>query len=608
MTLKISPMQQLSEALSQLLNLDQLKRLVALTGEPVPPRKAERIASLLSHLEGRGLRRTWAGLDTLQRAAVAEVVHSPAWYHDGERFRAKYGRDPDWGTLTQPSLLRLFFYGSGVLPQDLKDRLRAFVPPPASAAAETIEQLPQHHVVVFPEWHRCDNEERLLTVRLTERVAARELLSMLRLVDDGKLKVGDTTRRPSAATLEAISAMLEEGDFYPDAPEGGGRRADQPGPIRAFAWPLLLQAGGLSRVSAGRLQLSQAGRKALSAPAAQTLRGLWQKWLDSTLIDELTRIECIKGQGGKGRGGMTAVGPRRHAIAATLAACPAGRWMSLNALLRYQRASGHAISVSHNHWNLYIGQRQYGSLGYDGWSQVAEHRYTLCLLFEYAATLGILDVAYVDPAWARTDYRGNWGTDDMTFFSRYDGLIYLRVSALGAYVLGSAASYAAPAPSGSALRVLPNLEIVGTGEELSRADRLALGAYAEEVSDFVWRLTSARVLEAVEQGRAVQEIRRFLEERSGAALPDTVKRLLQDAAQRSAQVTDRGLVRLVECADPALAVLLSRDARTRRHCMQAGERHLVVSPAAEAAFRRGLRALGYLLSDGAVGADGEAGG
>jgi hypothetical protein len=35
---------------------------------------------------------------------------------------------------------------------------------------------------------------------------------------------------------------------------------------------------------------------------------------------------------------------------------------------------------------------------------------------------------------------------------------------------------------------------------------------------------------------------------------------------------------------------------TRKHCMRAGERHLVVPAASEAAFRLALREIGYLLA------------
>jgi len=36
-----------------------------------------------------------------------------------------------------------------------------------------------------------------------------------------------------------------------------------------------------------------------------------------------------------------------------------------------------------------------------------------------------------------------WGTDELSFFSRYDGLMYFRINPLGAYCLGMASAYQA---------------------------------------------------------------------------------------------------------------------------------------------------------------------
>jgi len=51
------------------------------------------------------------------------------------------------------------------------------------------------------------------------------------------------------------------------------------GPIRAFGWPLLVQAGGLAQLSGAPLQLTTAGRKALTASAVETIQTLWTRWL-----------------------------------------------------------------------------------------------------------------------------------------------------------------------------------------------------------------------------------------------------------------------------------------------------------------------------------------
>ena len=76
-----------------------------------------------------------------------------------------------------------------------------------------------------------------------------------------------------------------------------------------------MQAGELAKLSGSKLQLTEAGRNALSQPAGEALRRLWLKWIRTTIKDEPSRIECIKGQTGKGKRGLTAVSSGRGAIA-----------------------------------------------------------------------------------------------------------------------------------------------------------------------------------------------------------------------------------------------------------------------------------------------------
>lgn len=590
----------LEAALSDFMRADELKELAALTKEKLPVRKADLAAVIVNHLHGERLRAVWQSLDELQRAAVAEVVHSHSTRFPADRFRAKYGQDPTWEKTGKdeyhriPSALRFFFYDNGVMPADLKQRLKAFVPPPVEARIETLAELPAAY-----KFSEQGKKAAPLTIRETERAAQRELLSILRLVDAGKIAVSDKTRRTTSASIDAIATILENDDYYPRLPVTSKWRDENAGPIRAFAWPLLIQAGGLAQLSGTRLQLTNAGRKALAEPAAETINIIWTKWLDTTILDELSRIDCVKGQTGKGRHGLTGVSSRRDAVASALADCPIGGWFSTDEFFRYLRASGNDFLVTRRAWDLYIGEPQYGSLGYGDGELILEARYLYCLLLEYAATLGLIDVALIPPAGARGDYRSMWGTDDLLYFSRYDGLMYLRLTALGAYCLGAESGYQpAPVEVKPVLRVLPNLEIAAIGAELERADRLALDAYATPVSDLVWRLDAGKLLAAIEGGRSAVEIQEFLAARNGAPIPDTVARLLQDVADRSAKVLDRGLTRLIECANPELAALIASDSRTRKHCMRAGDRHLVVPAASEAAFKRALREIGYFMAPG----------
>jgi len=59
-------------------------------------------------------------------------------------------------------------------------------------------------------------------------------------------------------------------------------------------------------------------------------------------------------------------------------------------------------------------------------------------LFESLATLGLIDFAYTYPHSLWPELGDSWGIDELSFCGRYDGLLYVRLNALGAYCLGMA--------------------------------------------------------------------------------------------------------------------------------------------------------------------------
>jgi hypothetical protein len=385
-----------------------------------------------------------------------------------------------------------------------------------------------------------------------------------------------------------VAVLLTDADFYPDEA------------IAAYAWPLLVQAADLAEVVSGRLCLTDRGRAALAAPAETTIRHVWRRWISHAVIDELSRVEHIKGQ--RAANALTSAKNRRQAVAAALADCPVGQWLTVEDLFMRMRRSGYSPTIARSErglWKLYLADPQYGSFGYagfHGWT-LLEGRYTLAVLFEYGATLGLIDVAYDRPAGAREDFRGNWGADELDYLSRYDGLRSLRLNALGAWVLGLSDHYspAASATATGSLRVLPTGDVVALGE-LTLGEQMTLSAFAAQPTERVWRLTSTSVVAALTAGRTLDELVELLSRLSGTELPQPVRILIDDIADRARLLTDLGPVRLLECRDAATATLLSRDRELRRLCRSLGDRFLAVPAEHESAFRARLPALGYLLT------------
>ncbi|MFC9355267.1 hypothetical protein ACFTZB_01620 [Rhodococcus sp. NPDC057014] len=193
-------------------------------------------------------------------------------------------------------------------------------------------------------------------IRMTEQEAMSNLHAVLHLCAAGELRCSEKTHRPSAATVAAVGTTLAHGDFYLDDP------------IASFAWPLIIQAGGLATIESGRLRLTPKGRTALRRPTAEAISPLWRRWLTHAVIDEFSRIEQIKGQ--RAHNVLTSARTRRQTVAAALASCPPGEWIGMDSLFTAMRRKGMSPNVARSEralWKLYLVDPQYGSLGYDGY-------------------------------------------------------------------------------------------------------------------------------------------------------------------------------------------------------------------------------------------------
>ncbi len=334
--------------------VDELKKLAALfETKDMPRRKGELVSHIALKLRGELLFETWNKLNDLQKAAVAETVHSSDSFFYSDRFKAKYGKLPSFGEGDERSyysykltLLSLFFYRD-IMPDDLKERLKSFVPKPVETKLHLAKQLPTHFELLSYEWDyetrkRIEEIKEIpLTVCETERTAQQDLISILRLVDAGKISVSDKTFRASDASMKAIAEVLKDGDFYdPEIDEKKDKYDQKIGAIKPFAFPLLLQAGKLAKLNGKKLALTPAGRKAMSQPQHETLRLIWEGWIKNKLIDEFNRIDEIKGQHGKGKRSMTSAERRREIINEVLKECPVDEWMTLNDFSRFMLASG----------------------------------------------------------------------------------------------------------------------------------------------------------------------------------------------------------------------------------------------------------------------------
>lgn len=597
--------------------IQELKKLLALFSvNNIPQRKVELVKHIENYLQEIGWQKLWQELDKLQKAAVAEVVYSDSSQFNHLTFRAKYGAVPAFGRLSTyysnddpPTKLNLFFYQYYIMPEDIKAGLKTFVPEPPPNKLNSSVELPTNILIAAERYDTKSGEyvdmlkkiaSDTIEVRLMEKTAMQDLVAILRLVQAGKVTVSDKTRQPTVATINLITSILTDGDFYDDTSSKNDwdDQDNQIGCIRAFSLPIIIQIAGFTELSGKKLVLTKAGEKVLATANPESLKTAWKKWLTNNFLDEFRRINYVKGQTGKGKRGLTAVTARRKVIVTVLKELPINHWVKFDELFRYMQATEQTFLVSRYPEYLYICEAGYGYLdNLDVWD-VLEERYMLCFLFEYMATMGLIDVVYTHPKNIRKNFQDLWGTDNYDFLSRYDGLLYLRINTLGAYLLGMTDSYKPAKPEvKSVLQVSPNLEIVDTNNNLPIADQLFLEQYTIKISEQVWQLEKNTLLNAIKKGYKIEDLQAFLTANSSKKLPATVTKLLAEIDQKNKSLTDIGTARIIQCADATLAKSIANDSSTKKYCFLTNNSLLIVLLKNETKFRRGLEKLGYILSD-----------
>ncbi len=191
--------------------------------------------------------------------------------------------------------------------------------------------------------------------------------------------------------------------------------------------------------------------------------------------------------------------------------CPeVNRWIALDDFFTYEFAIDEGFSVVRNDYALYRGDPRYGSLVSNGNWYIHNGRFAMAFLLEYCATLGIIDVGISVPWGARSDMGMMWGWDDVSCISRYDGLRYLRLTPLGAWMLGHTEHYTPARPTRSpSCKILPNGDIV-LCRPMEPAIHLQLQRLADPVSSEVYHLSKEKLLQACEDGASFTQLREFL--------------------------------------------------------------------------------------------------
>lgn len=485
---------------------------------------------------------------------------------------------------------------------DLVEGLRRILFPPPRNTLRTSSQAP-----TLPERKGSKAlHQPQVAYASAERSVFDDLAAALSLVQEGKAAIGSATQLPTLGTVRQLRKLLTDGDYFEDG--GDYERAEEA--IRPLALLMLVQAPKWAvppSKGSTKLSITPGGQEVLRSEALpKQIKQVWEAWARSDLLDELSRVRGIRGQQSKNTK-LTKPKERREKIMSALRACPPGQWVEFDEFLRYMEAEDLLPQIERTpESSLYVGY--YAS--YDFWEyrqadyvDMVQGSYIRAFLWEYAATLGIIEIAYTRAEDAPVDHGSRYDLDE--WVSRYDGLLGFRVTSLGAYALGLTNEYIAPSEDMGtgipAMVLLPNFDVVITDPiRVSARDRAFLERICTQQSQDVYRLSRDLLLDyAATNVSGLDPVRKFLESRTlkpQTDFPQTVLVFLADTEKRLNAVQDWGRALVLKGDEHVLTELAHTKAT--RDLVQLGkvkgETVLLVKEADESAVRRQLKKMGYV--------------
>ena len=556
--------------------------------KPKQPRKAWLTKALAKGLSDHSLLEPYMQrLSEMETTFIRECVFNYNGQIDKQRFKAKYGHGsfpdkPDKNHFYYNPELRegisVFFYpieryASRKIPDVLISSLQQFVDPPEPDVLKTCD-LPDP----LPEPYKTFEREKL---------ALSELHSILILLQDKQLKVSEKTGVASLATIKKVANDTHE--YYEEVSCNDGAGMEF---ILSYGWLRLLGNSKLSKQSKTTLIPSRKNDK----KASDTIKEIWEQWISNRVHDEFLRIDKIKGKSGKGKRFFTNVVVRRQAIIAALKECKNNAWINFNDFANFMFISGAELKITTAPHYLYIYNPEYGEF-YDGSWDGLEMRYLRCFLVEYAATLGLIDIVLVPPEGygSNDDHAGYYdGINELDCLSRYDGLRFFRLTPLGEYVLGLTDNYQEKeaASSETMLSIQRQGRIVFDNKPTPWEQRF-ISLYAEQSQDNVWKLSRKKIMETLQIGGSVDELKSFLLVREDQPfLPEDCESLLKQAEVNRDAVKPRGEALVMTCKNQEIAELIVKDKVLSKWCQRLGKLEIVIPKSKEKKFKDSLNVMG----------------
>lgn len=208
-----------------------------------------------------------------------------------------------------------------------------------------------------------------------------------------------------------------------------------------------------------------------------------------------------------------------------------------------------------------------------------------------AAGFGLVDIAY-DPPENNPSVRRK----GKPYVSVFDGLRYVRLSRLGAYVLGKSGAYAAAVEAPTARLALDDRRLLITLEGEDKLKTLTLEKIGEPISESAFRVTHASFLKGCNNEADIQQKMKLFREQISDDPPAVWTDFLKNIQVRINPLTRAGNTVLYKLKpDPELISLVATDPILKEHILKAEDYHIAVENKHLRTVMDRLASFGYFI-------------
>lgn len=210
--------------------------------------------------------------------------------------------------------------------------------------------------------------------------------------------------------------------------------------------------------------------------------------------------------------------------------------------------------------------------------------------FYLFGAFGLVDLAYEQPD--TTDI-------GLTTESPYDGLRYVRLTPLGAFVIGKAKTYELPTAIKQTTIELSKDSLTIIVDENDDTAPVILQPYTERVSPNRFRTEFSFFLKGVKTKKELQDkIKLFKQTIPSDNLPLNWTTFFRELEQKIDPLNTVSNIKVFQIPkdNPELIRLIAKDVSFRKLCMKAEGYHILVEKKKMAAFKKRLQEFGYLLT------------